>query len=329
MKNFLAIFLMFFSLQITNANASDEDLQECSAVDQSCNEMFAEKKFKYVKGQKFLNQPTRSEQVLAIIGGENDSQKRISQAKKSKEKITNIAVANDQPHRLVKNNSLVQNDIQKDAEKKSDIRTKGHYVGVDVVLNRLAFNQYYSDPDGGLYYEKRVDPSSRGYGGGLGVNYKYAFNFNKFFIAPGIFYEKLKTNVLPSQKAYSLYELDLLQLRVNDRYGVIANFGYDVNEFLSPYLVVGYSAVRYTMKNGVRLIGAKDSKILRNDIAYGPLYGIGINLKYNQKVSFNLEFNMQQFETKQIKVPDPLFITYNSRYEANLKSLKLGAAFNF
>lgn len=332
MKNFLVIVLatFSFSLQIANANSSSDELKRCVDVNQGCNDILPKKKFKFVKFQEPLNQSTTSGKILAIITVKNNSPTEISNIKESEEKISNINIANNQPNFLEKNNQLLKTDIQKDLEKNSDIRTKGHIVGFDVVLNRASFNQYYSDPDGGINYEKKVNPPSTGYGGGLGVNYKYAFNFNKFFIAPGIFYEKLNTKVTPSQKAYPFYEVTSRGLTVNDRYGIITNFGYDFNQYISPYLVVGYSAVRYNSKNGIGYVGEEAVEtVSKTDTAHSLLYGLGLNLKYNQQVSFNLEFNMQKFTAKQGKISDPVFISYNSKYKADIDSLKLGVAFNF
>lgn len=238
---------------------------------------------------------------------------------------SNIEKITSNKNKLKDSNSSTNNYSQEKTNK-----TQGHYIGFDAVLNRASFNQYYSDPDGGINYEKKVNPSSTGYGGGLGINYKYAFNFNKFFIAPGIFYEKLNTKVTPSQKAYPFNELSSRGLTINDRYGIITNFGYDFNQNISPYLVIGYSAVRYNSTNGVGYIGEEAVEtVLKSDTAHSLLYGLGLNLKYNQQISFNLEYNMQKFTVKQGKISDPVFITYNSKYKAYIDSLKLGVDFNF
>lgn len=328
MKNLFAIFGLVFLCLPTHANAYSDDSNKCFSLNQGCKYEVGEKKFKYVKGQKFLNQATRSTQVLAIVGGNNDSKKRLAKAKKMKEKINSFYVVKDQRARDLNQNYQL---AQATPKRKSKIKTQGHYVGFDMVLNRLSFYQKFTFPIAGVNSERKVRPESRGYGGGFGFNYKYAFNFNKFFIAPGIFYERLNTRVQPSQKVYPFYEINRGELRVSDRYGFVTNFGYDINESLSPYVLLGYSAVRYTSKNGAGYTGenALESS-LRTDTARSLLYGGGLNIKYNQEVSFNLEFNIQRFTALQNRiVTEPIFSGYISKYEANLKSIKFGAAYNF
>lgn len=325
MKNLFAIFGLVLLCLPTHANAYSDDSNKCFSLNQGCKYEVGEKKFKYVKGQKFLNQATRSTQVLAIVGGNNDSKKRLAKAKKLKEKINSFYVIQDQ-----RGGDLNQNYqlAQETSKKKSNIRTQGNYVGFDVILNKISFYQRYTLPDEGIFQENDVKPTSHGYGFGANLNYKYAFNYKKWFFAPGIFYERLKSDAYPTREAYSARSVGFGGINIRDRYGVFANLGYDVNHIFSPYVVVGYSAVKYNTRNGIAAFKIAESRI---DTAKSMLYGLGTRLKYNDSVAFNLEFNTQRFHAKQVsiyhdvRVPNGFF----SRYVVRLSSLKVGMDYKF
>jgi hypothetical protein len=73
----------------------------------------------------------------------------------------------------------------------ANAKTEGSYFGVDLIRNsaqvksnsNLASDQEF----GSEYYNHKKNDSSYG----AGINYKYAFNFDNFFVAPGISYNLL------------------------------------------------------------------------------------------------------------------------------------------
>ena len=75
-------------------------------------------------------------------------------------------------------------------------KTEGNYLGIDVLRSAAkvkSTSTLASDQvgDASPYYAHNKKDSSYG----VGLNYKYAFNFNSFFIAPGASYNMLNNDV--------------------------------------------------------------------------------------------------------------------------------------
>ena len=173
-------------------------------------------------------------------------------------------------------------------------------------------------------------PTSSGKGIGAGVNYKYAVNFNQFFIAPGIFFEKLGTRVISSEEAYQNTILQQnTQLDIKGRYGVFANIGYDVNSFLAPYAVIGYSMVQFRAKNVQVKNDGRYQTAIEKSVTGANLYGAGLKLKYSNNISFDIEFNTQKFKAK-TNTDVPLNKKgYVAVFNTRLNTIKIGVAYNF
>ena len=211
----------------------------------------------------------------------------------------------------------------------SKIKTQGHYFGVSGVLNKLIYHEEsstFNTP------KESIKPSSSGNGTGMGVSYKYALNFNDFFIAPGFFYEKLNTSVNGSTKAYPDPENNFAKVDIKNRYGFFADVGYDFNQFISPYFIAGYSWARYTTGNGIlyKTPEEKESQsAIKNSTAGSYVYGIGIKTAYNQNISFNFELQTQSIEMKTNTNLPLNDYGYQANYKGRLNTLKLGAFYNF
>ena len=209
----------------------------------------------------------------------------------------------------------------------SENRTQGHYVGIIAIVNELSFYERYSTNGGP---KNNVKPSGSDKGYGLGLDYKYAFNFNKFFIAPGIFYEKLNTGSGPSlgSEFYSASST-ITRLEVRDRYGLKMDVGYDMSQNISPYFSLGYSWVDYLSKNGGCLIDDCQSK-LKHGVDGSIIYGLGMKFNYSKNLSFNIEGNIQKFVAKtDASVSNISYLEYQAIYRAKIKTIKIGTSYNF
>jgi opacity protein-like surface antigen len=219
----------------------------------------------------------------------------------------------------------------------SEMKTQGHYIGFDMLHNKLSFYEKNSSPIDGVVEEQKLRPSSSGYGVGFGFGYKYALNFNDFFIAPGIFLERTSTHVNGETGTYfnDPVAANNMSLRVKGRYGVKVDVGYDINKVVSPYLVGGYSMVNYISENGFCYIsengfcvaGVNSQSVLKKGTAGGFLYGVGMKINHDKRLSFNIEFNEQSFQTENDITP--LNNGYTAVYDATLRTLKLGVLYNF
>ena len=199
-------------------------------------------------------------------------------------------------------------------------KTEGSYAGIDLLRTNATFNERYTDNQEGTAdfpaatVATNVKPSFSGHGYGIGVNYKYALNFNRFFIAPGVFAER-NNNKFQGTRGKSL--------SINNRYGVKADFGYDVTDKIAPYFTSGYSLVNYrtvTDMDGIYLGSL-------NGNAGDWFYGLGLKFSLTNNIAMNLEYNTQNFAAK-INVPNN-DIEYSGIYKTRLDVLKLGLSYRF
>ena len=109
-------------------------------------------------------------------------------------------------------------------------KTEGNYVGIDVlrstakVKSTSTLASDNADGLGSFYNHKNRDSAY-----GFGLNYKCAFNFNNFFVAPGISYEFLNNDVKSgfiddSSNYFSQ------NIKLKNSVSFRTNVGYDIND---------------------------------------------------------------------------------------------------
>jgi opacity protein-like surface antigen len=175
-------------------------------------------------------------------------------------------------------------------------KTEGNYVGVDI-LRTTAENQY--KPDGG--YGKFKDSSV-----GVGVNYKYAFNFNQVFLAPGVFFDQLGTKAK---------DLDGDNVSANYRYGAKLDLGYDITDEFAVYFTNGLSALNYE-------VNWKSVDEKKSATQLGYFYGAGLSYKVIKDVVLSFEYNNQSLNN--LKTPDA-----STKVKADIRVAKIGISYNF
>ena len=147
-------------------------------------------------------------------------------------------------------------------------KTEGNYVGLD-------FLKSYSV----------------GSGAGVGVDYKYAVNLGStFFIAPGFFVDRISTKVRDRGNITKL----------NYRYGLKTDIGYDITDVFSAYATGGIVQVAYKADQGSKMTD-------------GFLYGLGLGYKATNDSTISIEYNQQK----------------NSKRITDLSVVKLAFYYNF
>lgn len=180
-------------------------------------------------------------------------------------------------------------------------KTQGHYAGVNV-LRSSATNQYKSSEIIAGNYGEFSDSSV-----GFGADYKYAFNYGKTFLSPGLFFDNLG---LESQ------DQDGDSVSSDYRYGASLDLGYDISDNFSLYLTTGVANIGYEVdwkSSGQKESGSK----------VGYIAGIGASYKVSESVALNLEYNAQSTD---FKTPDNGGI---NTVTSDIKVLKFGASYNF
>ena len=171
-------------------------------------------------------------------------------------------------------------------------KTSGNYAGIDIIYSEVKLDQ--------------ASTSSIGSGDqiSVGVNYKYAFNFNNFFVAPGVFFDY--TNIRAKASNNDEWDLDF-------RYGAKVDLGYDITDKFAAFVNIGLANNHYDAKYIVSGTKTSDSKI-------EELYGIGVKYSATDDIDVGLSY-----EFSNLNVKDPL----NNTVKFDLEVVRLGISYNF
>lgn len=206
-------------------------------------------------------------------------------------------------------------------------KTEGQYIGFDLLRSnaevKTTKDKFSANTD--KYFNTNRKDSSIG----LGFNYSYAFNFDKFFVAPGAFFDLLnnQTNVRDSVNSYNQ------DVSIKSRYGIKANFGYDITDQFSAYIPLGISVNQYELNTNDHL-GSSYLKLTQTGFESALFYGLGFAYHPTKELAINLEYNNSSFDIKS-KTNVALMGFANSSNSVTLKSnvnlnvIKLGVSYNF
>ena len=171
----------------------------------------------------------------------------------------------------------------------ANAETQGHYVGLNLVNT----------------YQKGYQESSDSDNNSWGITYGYAFNFDRLFIAPEIFYDHNDSE----NNNHDVYKFEY-----DYSYGIKANLGYDITDDLAGYVSLGHAEIR-------------------NQTTAAPLRGRGSNeyliVGFGGRYSINDSFDLSaSFELGKLGKSDDIF---NSTDGANsfIRVTKFGLIYNF
>ncbi len=187
-------------------------------------------------------------------------------------------------------------------------KTEGNYVGLDLVLTK-ADNVTYKGSQSSRFEANKEDST----GLSFGANYKYAFNINNFFIAPGLFYEDNHTdNRFLFNNLFFASDI----IKINRRYGLKFDAGYDLTDNFSAYLTNGIATVNYSVD------WHEDGSTSGNNIRY--FYGAGLAYNISKSFTMNIEYNNTP-QALSFKTPSA-----DTKINADLSSIyKLGLSYRF
>ncbi|MBU6140166.1 MAG: outer membrane beta-barrel protein [Proteobacteria bacterium] len=207
-------------------------------------------------------------------------------------------------------------------------KTQGHYLGISVNANQMTYHEEV-DRDEFSQVLGKVKPSTTGYGFGGGLSYKYAINFNNFFIAPSLFAERFNNHVNASSEIWQNKLNDQkTSLSAKYRYGATTDFGYDFNKYFSSYVTGGYGITSFRAENGISTSYRFQSSS-KNPRDISAIFGGGFIFRISESVSLNIEANTQRFRVKaDANVPLNTF-NYKAHFSGRLNVVKLGLSYNF
>ncbi len=206
-------------------------------------------------------------------------------------------------------------------------KTEGHYIGVDVLRSTAKVKSHStlaSDQVGvaAPYYAHNKKDSAYGFG----LNYKYAFNFNNFFVAPGISYNLLNNDVKAGYAGISNDPYSQ-SMKLKSQLTFQTNFGYDINDKFSAYIPVGISSFSYKLttndNDGLGTIVTSNQS--RRESAL--FLGLGFAYEPIKNWVVNLEYNKYQ----NLKITSGIVTTNGGQISAktNIDVIKLGLAYRF
>jgi hypothetical protein len=237
--------------------------------------------------------------------------------------------------------------------KKSKSRTVGNYLGIDFINTLLRYRDIgykASEP------KELTDYTLPKYKNSFGIKYFYAINYNRFFLAPEIFFEynNIKKHFDGANEVNGIDNQRLSEnfgykfMKIHRIYGGKINFGYDVTPNFSPFIFTGLSKIYYSNLDSIYTFRAGDS---RYDVinATGkdpfsiihksknvPFFGFGSKIKLSDHFSINAEYLIYNFLTKSngYKNTDYNGSQNNVRadyatFDANLRIIKFGLLYNF
>ncbi len=205
-------------------------------------------------------------------------------------------------------------------------KTEGNYFGFDVLRSSAKVKNtstLASDNVGSSepYYNHGKKDSTYGFG----LNYKHAFNFNNFFVAPGISYEFLN-NDLKSGYGRSSDNFFAQSVKLKSSVSLRTNFGYDISDQFAVYIPVGISQFYYDIKT-TDVVGGNSINTKKSNSKSAAFIGFGFSYELVKNLVMNLEYNKYQ----NLKLTSEVATLEGGQISAktNVDVVKIGLAYRF
>ena len=206
-------------------------------------------------------------------------------------------------------------------------KTEGNYVGIIASKNIVKINSTSTlASDNGEGMNRFYNHSNKNSKYGFGLNYKHAFNFNNFFVAPEISYERMN-NEINSGFFEEKNNYFSQKIKLKNAISLRSNFGYDFNDQLAFYIPIGISKFGYDIETAD--VGFDDRKFTKKSNNQSATF-IGFGLSYEPLKNWilNLEYNKyQNFKITSVEKATNAGGKINAK--TNLDTMKLGLSYRF
>lgn len=183
-------------------------------------------------------------------------------------------------------------------------KTEGNYIGIDAIRTELRFDKVKGSAlPGDIGNDNETS---------VGVNYKYAFNFDNFFVAPGLFYDYAHAKAI-STGTFGLGTPFRDDLELNHRFGAKLDLGYDITNKFAAFATVGAA------NNSVRVLW-RPQYMSNHTNGLGLIYGVGAKYSVTHNIDFNLGY---EFSNARMKDLD------GRRIDFNVNVARAGVAYKF
>jgi len=214
----------------------------------------------------------------------------------------------------------------------ANAKTEGSYLGFDLLKANSHFNSISNFSTYGQPHFPKL--RSKDSNNNFGLNYKYAFNKDNFFVSPGAFYERLNVKSGASYNT-SLNGFTMDQTtKIKDRYGIKLDLGYDITNKFAFYVPVGFAFTNYELTSTQYLFNTPETRVMSKGRNTSTFYGLGFSFYPTEKLAINFEYNRSKLNLKSgntnVDLNDNLVIdSANIRTETHLDVIKLGVAYKF
>jgi len=207
--------------------------------------------------------------------------------------------------------------------KASFAKTEGSYIGLDILKTKADTKTSQITSFKNIDY---INSASNDSSFGFGINSKYAFNFNNFYVAPGVLFQ------FPNNESEVDDKKNLWQqsLSINSRFALKSDFGYDFNKVFSVYIPLGYNSFNLSLKTNDYINNGSYVKAETRGNAGSFFYGLGFNVNATDKLSFNLEYNKTSidFDSKTSTVVFSM-VPAKIKTKTDIDIIKAGIAYHF
>lgn len=232
------------------------------------------------------------------------------------------------PNPQIQNNTKVSVEYEADKSDISDNRgqTSGSYVGLDLIATKTCFLVH--DTTNGTT-SSSYPPANCGSSNAVGASYKYAFNYQGLFIAPGAFFEYYVSEPVEGRNGVSLDN--------QKRYGLRVDVGYDLTKKFSPYVTSGYARIDYrTRSRGDGLTPDPNGPNGYQSLTVGsdgdtnrPFWGVGLKYDFTKNLSGNLEYQRQNYKAKAAVPAESSDYLSNINFTTKLDIFRAGISYHF
>lgn len=207
-------------------------------------------------------------------------------------------------------------------------KTEGNYLGIDVIRTEMEPDKKQAESSNFNIDQKKAHKMS------AGLDYKYAFNMNNFFIAPGVFadYSNVKNKTIIVDIGGSavggsyISEFDLKY-----RAGAKVDVGFDLGRFAifgSAGLAENFYNYKETVQGGFDIdlgplgnySNGKSSSSEKSGHALGLVYGGGAKFSLTDNLDLKASYEMSKFDARDNE---------GNKMKFKLNVIRAGLAFKF
>ena len=185
----------------------------------------------------------------------------------------------------------------------------GLFVGADALFNTASHRATNSSTSSGPKNGDYKDADTFDYG----VNAGARLDLLNLLASGEVFYDSLRTSSKNFESTSGQLSIGD-RIKINNRYGAKANFGFAILPRITPFLTCGMSNVSYSSN-----VSSNHASLTKSKLT--PLYGVGLLVDLPFGISAKASYDYQQFNMQ--------YAESGAKIRTHLGVAKLGLIYNF